>query len=340
MKDNKYNIEFVQDIPILEITEYNKTRLQQLHEMRLREGITDDYIEKYAKVYADIIVNCPYFKEEMDMYLAKDNIDIQKAKEMIRLKYNLSKEDFDKIESIFEYIISEDEEIQRHLVENSDSRLINISRFDESDSEDEYYDIDEKDYIIKHVNSTLLKSKSDKYILVLSKSNMYITADDSYKDSNEYTTYEIPNNIIDKLFPKISEKNLLYKCKEISEDVIDLNPSDYYILENYIKSHNIQPNPKNILTKYHQKLIDNDSIGYSMTYCYPIEEEYEVDEQESRATFNNDQRLNQLKNNTKNNKLITTTETINDISQRKDVEVLNNHNADPRKMYKQLNSMM
>ena len=173
--------------------------------MRLREGITDDYIEKYAKVYADIIVNCPYFKEEMDIYLAKDNIDIQKAKEMIRLKYNLSKEDFDKIETIFEYIISEDEEIQRHLVENSDSRLINISRFDESDSEDEYYDIDEKDYIIKHVNSTLLKSKSDKYILVLSKSNMYITADDSYKDSNEYTTYEIPNNIIDKLFPKISK---------------------------------------------------------------------------------------------------------------------------------------
>lgn len=340
LKDNKYNIEFVQDIPILEISEYNKSRLQQLHEMRLREGITDDYIEKYAKIYADIIVNCPYFKEEMDIYLAKDNIDIQKAKEMIRLKYNLSKEDFDKIESIFEYIISEDEEIQRHLVENSDTRLINISRFDESDSEDEYYDIDEKDYIIKHVNSTLLKSKSDKYILVLSKSNMYITADDSYKDSSEYTTYEIPNNIIDKLFPKISEKNLLYKCKEISEDVIDLNPSDYYILENYIKSHNIQPNPKNILTKYHQKLIDNDSIGYSMTYCYPIEEEYEVDEQESRTTFNNDQRLNQLKNDNKNNKLITTTETINDISQRKDVEVLNNHNADPRKMYKQLNSMM
>ena len=169
---------------------------------------------------------------------------------------------------------------------------------------------------------------------------MYITADDSYKDSNEHTTYEIPNNIIDKLFPKISEKNLLYKCKEISENVIDLNPSDYYILENYIKSHNIQPNPKNILTKYHQKLIDNDSIGYSMTYCYPIEEEYEVDEQESRATFGNDQRLNQLNNNTKNNKLITTTETINDISQRKDIEVLNNHNADPRKMYKQLNNMM
>ena len=77
-----------------------------------------------------------------------------------------------------------------------------------------------------------------------------------------------------------------------------------------------------------------------MTYYYPIEEEYEVDEQESRVTFNNDQRLNQLKNNTKNNKLITTTETINDISQRKDVEVLNNHNADPKKMYKQLNSMM
>ena len=55
-RSNKYNIEFVQDIPILEISEYNKTRLQQLHEMRLREGITDDYIEKYAKVYADIIV--------------------------------------------------------------------------------------------------------------------------------------------------------------------------------------------------------------------------------------------------------------------------------------------
>lgn len=340
LKDNKLYIEFIQDIPILEISEYNKTRLQQLHEMRLREGISDEYIDKYAKVYADIIVNCPYFKEEMDIYLAKDNIDIQKAKEMIRLKYNLSKEDLAEIEDVFDYIISENEEIKRHLIENNNARIINVSRFDNDEIKDEYYDINDKDYMIKHVNSTLLKSKSDKYTLILSKFNMYISNDDKYKDTTSYTTYEIPSHIINELFPKISEKNLLYKCKEISEDVIDLNPSDYYILENYIKSHNIKANSKNKLTKYHQKLINTDSIGYSMTYCYPIEEEYDIDDQEYRVMINNDQRFNQINNINKDNKLTPTTNITNDVSQRKKVEILNNHNADPKKIYKQFNKML